>query len=430
MAGQPLEEFTTLMASTGPAWMTGPEKLINEAVRTTYTGNRIVAAGNMMDMVQGGDQITDTIFLEEVSDFERYNPNDEFSYTNPQTGVTWTVPWAYAKASMSWVKQELGHNVESMGRKYRAQVYKRVMWQKHQNLWTAVNNAIEDEFWARPHEVRMENSAPTGPRKPYSIPCFVNEFADGLPTAIVDSGGDAWTSVMGLSAADSGREKWRCYQACALTGGTTSADQSDPTYPNDEGYTFANTSALAGAGIFPTFSKAWWRLRFDRLPKKPEYSDPTSSPQVIWCGIQGITNYEWALRTNQDEFRGMGSLSGSDPAYPGPKFRGTPIEVISGLDSALLYSTGADNVTEEGADVDGNDDDTSVFATGPRYYFINTEYLKFVTHADNYCVLTDPIRPSKQPHSRVQVMDLWNNVICRAPRRLGIVSPAADTTNA
>lgn len=412
MAGSPLEEFTTLMQSTGPAWMRGPEALINDAVRSTYTGNRICAAGSMMEMCQGGDQIEDIIFLGETSDYSRYNPNEAFTYDMPQTGVKWTAPWAFAKASVSWTKQDIGLNVESMGKKYRAQVYKRVMHQKHQNLWTGVCNGIEDEFWARPDSVEMESSTPTGARKPYSIPAFVNEFTNGLVPTAVDATGTAWTTVQGISPTATGNSKWKPY---SVGGGAGAANQSD-------GYTYTTATAAGSATLFPAFTKAFWNLRFDRLPKKPEYSDKTSSPCVIWCSLQGIVNYEHALRVNQDTFRGIGKTSGQDPAYDAPTFRGIPLEYISALDSALLYSNGSTAVDEL---------DTSGTAVGgPRYYFINSEYLKFVTHTENYCKMTEPFMPSAQPFTRVQVMDLWNNNIVRSRARLGIVGPSATTTNA
>lgn len=412
MAGSPLEEFTTLMQSTGPAWMRGPEALINDAVRSTYTGNRICAAGSMMEMCQGGDQIEDIIFLGETSDYARYNPNEAFTYDMPQTGVKWTAPWAFAKASVSWTKQDIGLNVESMGKKYRAQVYKRVMHQKHQNLWTGVCNGIEDEFWARPDSVEMESSTPTGARKPYSIPAFVNEFTNGLVPSQVDVTGTAWTTVQQINPTASGNSKWKPY---SVGGGAGAANQS-------EGYTYNATTAVGAAGLFAPFTKAFWNLRFDRLPKSPEYSDKTSSPCVIWCSLQGMVNYENALRLNQDTFRGIGKTSGQDPAYDAPTFRGIPLEYISALDSALLYANDTTAVDEA--------DTTGTAVSGPRYYFINSEYLKFVTHTENYCKMTEPFMPSAQPFTRVQVMDLWNNNIVRSRARHGIVGPAVDATYA
>jgi hypothetical protein len=415
-----LDTFTTLMQSTGPAWMTGPEVIVNDALRTTYTGNRIASAGNMVEMIQGGDQIEDIVYLTEAggngSGLQRYDPNDAFEYDHAQPGTKWTAPWAFAWASMSWTKQDIGLNVESMGKKYRSQVYKRVMYEKHQNLFTRVCNGMEDEFWAVPKKDDMEDTSPTGKRQPYSIPVFVNEFSNGLIPEAVDASetAAAWTSVQGITVAD--HTNWAPY---SVGGGTGAAD-------NPAGYDFDAGSAAGTATLFPVFTKAWWNLRFDRLPKGAQYSDKTSSPQVIWCSLQGIVNYEHALLMNQDTFRGAGKASGQDPAYDGPTFRNTPLEYIASLDTATLYSDG----TSGGA---GAVDETSTNSTaisGPRYYWMNTNYLKFIVHNENYCTLTDPISPSDQPFTRVQVMDLWNNTVCRSRKRLGIVGPKEDAVNA
>ena len=106
MSGSPLDEFTTLMASQGPAWASGAEALVNEAVRNRYTIARIQVGKDMLEYVQGGDQITDTIFLSEKSTWQRYNPNVDLTRKNPQTGTTWTVPWSFGTAHMAWTKQE------------------------------------------------------------------------------------------------------------------------------------------------------------------------------------------------------------------------------------------------------------------------------------------------------------------------------------
>ena len=182
-------------------------------------------------------------------------------------------------------------------------------------------------------------------------------------------------------------------------------------------------------------TKMWYDLRFDQLPKKPEYSDKRTSPHVILCSLQGITNYEFALQINQDTFRGVGKQSGQDPAYDKPTFRTIPLDYIQALDSLAVYPTaGAGEASTEldtsNDQTQNNEDSVGEGFAGPRYYFINGEYLKFVVHSENYAVMTPVITPSDQPFSRVQVMDLWNNMICRSRQRQGILYPSANTTDA
>jgi len=434
-AGTPLDDFTTLMESTGPAWMRGPEVMVNDTVRSSYTGNRIAAAGNMVEMIQGGDSIQDRVYLAPAggasSGLQRYDPNEGFEYDHAQPGVNWTVPWAFAWASMSWTKQDVGLNAESMGKRYRAQVYKRVMYEKHQNLYSRVCNSLEDEYWARPNAAKMEGTGSVSKRQPYSIPCFVNEFTNGLAPAIVDSSSTLWTTVQGITpgTTDSAGvySKWKPY---AVGGGITSGTNTGAEGGLDSGYNFTPSSIGTSTTLFAEFTKAYWNLRFDRLPKSPEYSDKTSSPNVIWCSLQGMVNYEHALQKSQDTFRGVGASTGQDPAYDGPTFRKIPLEYISSLDTALLYSDGTEAITENDIAADGNTGEGTAAIVGPRYYFINANYLKFVVHQDNYCVMTAPFAPDAQPFTRVQVMDLWNNTVCRSRARHGIVGPNETITNA
>ena len=393
--GTPLEQFTTLMASQGPAWASGHEEIVNEAVLRSYTIARIQNGKNMMEYVQGGDEITDTIFFEEVSTWQRYNPNVTITRQNPQTGTTWTVPWSFGTAHMSWTKQEIGPNKDTTTRSYRSQRYKAVMYQKHQNLKTDICNAWDAELWAVPDETNMESTTPSGPRVPYSLPVFITEETDGIP---LGDGSTAWAGGNVQRIGVVANPKW-----------------------NNQRGTYTYHATTDNDSIFPAMSSLLRLLKFDRLPKDPQYSDKTTSRHVILCSNNGMTNYEHALRKNQDEFRGIGKTSGQDPDYNNPTFRNVPLDYIEALDTVAIYDDTAGTALA---------DETAAANTGPRYWFINGQYLNFVVHSENYLVLEDPIRPSGQPFTRVQDVDCWNNVICRSRRRQGILSPSADTTNA
>ncbi len=433
MAGAIIDEFTTLMGSTGPSWMRNAEDFVNAMSRNNYTQSRILGAGNMTEMLQGGDSITDRILLSTTSTFARYNINESKSYANSQPGTNWTAQWAFAWADVSWTKQDVGLNIESMGKKHRAQVYKRVLTQKYADMYTDVCNAMDDEYWAQPNTLEMESSTPNK-RQPYSIPVFVNEHARSLPGARIDVNGTLWTTREGITTTGTVNSKWMCYSV-----GGNAATAENPA----EGYTFdatagANT-AVATASLFPAFSRAYHKLHFDKLPKGGQYSDKESSPQVIWCSLQGINNYEMALRLNQDTFRGVGKSTGQDPAYDGPTFRRMPLEYIQALDGQasrgdsihgpLLHDDGVEAVDEDGIAADNSAAITDAIV-GPRYYFINTNYLKFVAHVDNYCTMTAPMNDRTQPFTWSRVLDLWNNNICRAPHRLGSIGPASDVISA
>jgi hypothetical protein len=406
--GSPLSEFTTLMASQGPAWASGVEDFVNEAQLRAYTLSRITSHKNIVEYAQGGDQITDTIYFDVKSTTQRYNPGADVDRDNPQTGVSWTVDWSFLHAHMSWNKQEIGLNKDTTTKKYRAQRYKSVMFQKHQNLYTDVCNTIETEFWAVPSHSLMEAAAtPGNAKQPYSFPVFCNEFANGLHSGMSNT-------VMNINPAT--QTKWQ---------------NSAKAYP------FSSASALLGAGIFAPMSRLVRQMTFGPLPKYEQYGTKTRSPHVIFASDQGLANYEWALRTNQDEFRGMGAQSGQDPDYNGPTFRGIPMEYIETLDTAAIYPTGASDAlgTELGTGKDTNtasiDGTTDIGFAGPRYYVANLEYVNWVTHSENYLVMEEPIKLQGQIGTFAQDVDLWNNTICRSRRKgFGLLFPDSVVVNA
>lgn len=417
MSGTPLEEFTQLLASQGPAWMTSPEEMINEMVLRTYTWPRIKAGKSMEDMVQGGDQIQDMIYLDLKSAYQRINPNVSLDYDNFQTGTIWRVDWSFACNHVGWTDQEVDLNKENFTGTYRAQKYKTVIRQKHQNLWTDTCNKIDAEFWAKPNADLMEVTSPTAPRVPYSIPVFINELSDasnptatgvtGLPSVTAADWSASASTVMGINPAS--KTKWQNQR---------------------ESYTFSTSTALTAAGIFAPMSKLKYKVAFDRLPKHPEYSEKRTQPHVIITNLAGMANYEYALRTNQDTFRGVGMTSGQDPDYDKPTFNGIPLDYIAALDTAEIFPTGALEVLSTWDSTANVTHAGSYGYAGPRYFFLNGDYLKMVVHSDHFLKLTSPFRPSNQPFSIAQVLDFWNNFICRSRMRQGILYPSADTTNA
>jgi hypothetical protein len=377
--------------------------MINEAVKNTYTMPRLARGHSMEDMLQGGSTIKDTIYFKVKSTYKRYHPNRSFTYENKQTGTTWEIPWRFAEVDVSWTEHEIGLNTGQLSSGAKFHRFKNLMRQKMQNLWSDACNAIDDEYWAVPDTTTMEST--TG-KEPYSIPVYLNEYDDGLPIGD-DRPGGAWTTVMGISP--------------------TAAEVDDKWTPEQQTYT---EGAVAGTDMFPAMSRTFHKLRFDRLPKKPEYSDKTTSPHFIGCSLQGLVNYEDALRLNQDQFKGAGR---QDPDYDRPTFRGVPLDYISALDDAVIYPTGentGDLTANLGKEADTTNTSTNSNAgnAGPRYYFINGEYMRQVFHNERYFYMLKPIQPSEQPFNRVQIVDMWNNLVCRSRRRHGILYPAKDIT--
>ena len=393
--GTAIEFFTDFVLNTGPAFLRGPEDIVNDAVKNTYTLPRFIYGKTMKDMIQGGNSIKDNILLGADSNAQNYKPNAEFNYRNPQVLTQWSIPWRFTKDEMVWTDQEIGLNTGEMSRGARHHKFKTLKYSKEQNLYTGLLEFVDDQFWAAPDTTEMEG---TDGETPFSLPCFITEngaTADISTGTIPLNGPDAtaWTTVMGISPT-------------VKTGWQNQVTRYDKNQ-------LVSAGAATDPHLFTAFSRAYYKTKFDRLPKRADLSDPTSVPHFIGCSITGMSNYEDALRMNQDTFVVTGR---QDPAFAGPQFRGIELVYISDLDTAQLANGTIGALTTEAlAD-----------KTGSRYWWVNGKYILKTIHADRYFYKKRPFSPSKQPYTHIMIVDIWHNNVCRSRRRQAIVLPDTD----
>ena len=93
-----------------------------------------------------------------------------------------------------------------------------------------------------------------------------------------------------------------------------------------------------------------------------------------------------------------------------PQFAGIDVEAVAALDDYAGYTSS----TTEGQD--GTD-------RGPRYYFINANYMKFVFHTERYLHMHPTMRHPNQPFTTIVPVDCWYNFVCRSRQRQGILAP-------
>ena len=408
MAGSALSVFNDFMTATDSAVLTSPDSIVNEAVKHNYLLARFMKGRGNQEVLQGGKTIKDQIFFDEDSTFEYYQPNATFTWQNPQVLSEWEIQWRFCVDHMSWTDHEIELNAGGgLSTKARHAVYKRLRRVKEQRLWTSLLNGVEDSFFAAPDVGEMEDSGGT---KPYSLPAFVNEDANTLYNP--GSGGAAWTTVEGINPTATGKTKWKNKKATYL--GTNEA-----------------SATAATTGIFAAFDQMYHNVRFAAPPTKQEYFENDSlNRQMILCSKWGLTKYMQLLRDGNDRFA---APSMQDPAYMKPTYGGIALEYVSALDTAALYTnyTASGANVQEGADAGGSHADAieagagtgDALAKGPRYYWINANYLLPVFHSKRYmhrhAVMTHP----NQPFTHVQPIDCWMNFVCRSRQRQGIVSP-------
>ena len=402
MAGT-LDLYTTFWQSTGPRYLKPLKDLINEEQKHTYTLPRLKSGHVTDEMIQAGSTIKDRIFFKVESTYNRIDPTHRFQFDNKQTGTDWEIAWSIAAGYVSWNKWEksLNFNAGGMTNAGLAHIFKDVMHQKMQNMYTDYCNSRDAECWSVPDKSKMEVSQGNA-ALPYSIPVFINGFTNGLPAA-ADQPGGTWTTIQGIDPTSSAANgKWDCPRQSYSFDAST-ADPDDVTQ------------------LFDAMRSLWMDLEFDKLPDHASYGELRTSPTFIATTKQGVINYEHALRRGQDIFRGRGAESGSDPAYPGPTFMGLPIQRVSELETAAIYPTAdtSDNLSTELVDGNTTEAASGPGHPGPRYYMINGQYLKPVYHSDDYFSWTEVMTPPERPFDRVQVYSTTNNLICRSRQRAG-----------
>jgi hypothetical protein len=388
-----LSTFTDFIDTTGPSYLTSAEDVVNEACKNNYLLRRFLRGKGPSETIQGGSSIKDTILFDEESTFQYYEPNQTFNWQNPQVVENWEINWRFCVDHMAYTDAEVELNVGTgLGRAARHTAYKRLKRIKEQRLWTSIMNGMEDALFAVPDDGAMEQANGT---KPYSIPAFLNEYTNGLHPKF-----DTDTTVQGLAPAT--YSKWvpqqQFYGDSGGGGGTSWITPDDAT------------------NMIAAFDKIFLDVQFVPPPSHQEYfDDPSLNAMFIACSKKGQNAYQQLLRASQDTF-----VTGSrqDPAYMQPKYAGIDLVYAPKLDEYAGYGDAGDQ-TESG--------DTNNH-TGPRFYFINGNYMKFIFHTTRYMYQHPAMRHPNQPFTTIVPVDSWYNFVCRSRQRLGIVAPQEDST--
>ena len=400
MAGSALSVFNDFMTATDSAILTSPDSIVNEAVKNNYLLRRFMKGRGPEEVLQGGKTIKDQILFDEESTFEYYQPNATFTWENPQVLSEWEIQWRFCVDHMSWTDHEIELNAGGgLSSKARHAVYKRLRRVKEQRLWTSLINGVDDALFAVPDKTAMEAAGGT---KPYSIPCFINEATNGL---FEEDDGTLWTTKQGIDP--TAKTKWAPKQA---------------TYKFDDNGTVSTHDN--SKGILAAFDNMYLSVKFSAPPTKQEYFENDNLyRQFIACSKSGITKYSQVLRLQQDRF----AVSPQDPAFIKPTYAGIELEYVADLDTAALYRDHDDNSSHAEGDVfaDGATGTDEAAYKGPRYYWINANYLKPVCHSKRYMFRHEVMTHPNQPFTHVQPIDCWMNFVCQSNMRQGIISPAA-----
>ena len=383
--GSALSTFNDFMDNTGPSFLTGAEDIVNEAVKNNYLLRRFMRGKGPTETIQGGSTIKDTILFDEQSTFQYYQPNETFSWQNPQVLEQWEINWRFAVDHMSWTDHEIELNVGGLGRNARHTTYKTIKRSKEQRLWTSLFNGMEDALFRKPDQAEMEAQDGT---QPYSLPAFINWYTDDT---------DAFSGD--LQGIDPGTEaKWQ---------------------NQVQGYSATpSTYATLAETLFPAFDQMYMDVKFTPPPSHQEYfENPALNAMFIATSKLGQKTYMGCLRASQDTF-----VTGSrqDPSYMKPQYAGIDVEYFSELDTAAIYGTTKNAALPTTGKAEN---DATLTDRGPRFYFINGNYLKYVFHTTRYFYTHPTMKHPNQPFTTVMPVDCWHNFVCRSRQRQGIIAP-------
>jgi hypothetical protein len=403
MPGTPMANFTDWAYVTPSVFISGPDKFLNEAVKLNYEMlTRSLVGRDMAEFCQGGADIREQLILDDVSSYETFNPNAEQTFGNPQGTGQIVAPWRFSKGHMSWVDQEvLLNQPPGASEDSKFSLWKKVKTAKEQIMWNGIFGGMEADFWASPHnqQANMESSSSNTPMR-YSIPVFVNEDNTNF-----HPGG--WTTIQSLDPASETR--WRNK---VVRYDHTDAEDSDGD---------AN-------GLFDALADMRRRLKFRPPPKRKElYEAPGDVRQFIAASRHGLNLMEKLSRESNDRF----ALK-QDPAYMHPMSGGVEMVHVAELDAAALYYDGANYVSEMASTLlnDGTAWSTSDWTRGPRFYFIDMNYIKAIFHNERYFHKHKPRQPDKQINSWFMPVEIWWQLFCTSRQRLGIVGPGCPAGTA
>jgi hypothetical protein len=417
-----ITQFNDFMQTTGPAYLKSADAVINEAVKNNYVLSRLLKEKASETLIQAGSSIKDTIVFDDASTYQKYQPNDTFTWSNPQVTDTLSASWRFSMDYMTWTDQEIELNEGDA-----KVMYKRVKRIKEMRMWTSMLNGMENDLWATSAN-NSSNMESAGGKEPYSLPAFITEKLNSV-TTLGDRGGApiGFTTVLGIDPTVDAR--WSNQVSFYAANGTGSSQNDLPASVTMSNH---NAGTRTFGGLFTAFDDMYLKVQFKApLTQKQYFDDTNFQRQMILCSRLGINNYKRALRASNQLL-----VSAEDSAYMTPTFSGIPLEYCSNLDDAAIFPSASSGSSinntlsgRNGATLSTTFTNTETAAStidkGARYWFVNGQYLTPIFHSTRYMKKHDVMRHPNQPFTWVQPVDCWWNLFCNSRQRHGIVAPVA-----
>lgn len=340
-----------------------------------------------VDKVQAGDSIKYFTVLSQTQTGEAYKPGGTATPSNLQNLEEGTAYWRFYRWNKTYNKKEISFNGDGPQTKMWLDI-----WTKKQAaLNSSINDFMEDELWAVPYKSLMEGSGSEAIRM-YSLFAHINEDASGLF-------GENWTG-----------ETWTVKQ----TLDPTTARFGNNMKPQTR--TYSNFTPGSSASLISAFHNMSKDVTWEMPMMLNQYwESDVMNKQMIIASRAGHTVYQNMIQSTnggQDLFLG----GKQDPSVPDPQYYGIPITWNDTYGAAAVYDNGSNGLADE----------TTADITGPRFMWVNGNYIRPVVKSDMFFTQDSELRGVERPDTFVIYTDLACNLICTSYKRQGVVSPSTD----
>ncbi len=362
--------------------LTREEKLdMSEVVRTdcmqqNYTYAELIRGKSLEKLSQGGTSLKMFLRVSTNGSYQSYAPGDDFTPNAGDGLQPISVAWKFNKVGFGW------YDEENLLNKFGVSSFADVLDVYEGGMVLDFISGIENDLWAVPSTADMESS--TG-NKPYSIPCFINEFTNTIPTG--------FTTVMTLSPAT--YTNWQNKLA-----GYSAANLLNPTAAN---------------GLAAALDDAIIQVQYRKVPQpgsEKYQADSTTGRVLLLTNRDGVNKYRALLRNMNDR-----TIKSADIHYGDIQFADNDVIWIPKLDTAAIYS-GVGLAASHTAGVANSG--------YPRFYGINTDDLHPILNKHMFMermkLETGGIH--KPNYNQQYVRSAWN-LACKSRRTSFLVYPNA-----
>lgn len=394
-----MQGFNDYAENTAPAFLSNPEELVNEAQRQTYGLRWFLRGRKAKELLQGGETIRETA-LTSAAPYSRYKPNAVRSYTNQQFTTQYQMNWRFFDSYKTWTDQEIELQASSgMTKKAVGEAWKKINKIKAQACVTGILNGVEDDiFGTSAHNLQADIEDASGDRMYPLTSLIIEDTTDYHPAG--------WTNIH-------------------------NADPATVTTWRNQVERYYNPDSLAVDGensLFNAFGRMWNKINWVTPPMMDENFTKTQPvKQMILTSNKGTIRFRQMLASLNDR-----TYSKQSPWYPAPDFNGVPVLYVKAFDTLAAYLTSSDTYVAEDDSSLLNDGTAWAAATdwtrGPRFYWVDTDYCRFVFHARKYFAMQKAMNSVEQPESWKQRLVGWGNFVTTSRQRLGIVGPGASLT--